>query len=237
MKQLLSMLGISLLTLAACKGKHDKQNQLSEQDQQAGWVALFDGKSLAGWHVYNKGNGPSAWQVVNGELSCIPDPKLEPADLVSDSSYDNYVLRFEWKISKGGNSGVFVNVVERADIPAAWASGPEYQLLDKSHPDSANPIKQPGCLYGFAPQLHPAASNPTGEWNQGEIKQQNGKISFYLNGIQTAEQDFTLPGWKDSVAHTFFKNFPEFGAHTSGHIALQDWRSAVSFRNIAIRKL
>lgn len=214
-------------------------NQLTEQEKKDGWKLLFDGKTTNGWHLYNKGNVPSAWMVVEEELYCNPDTfEVEHGDLVTDSEFENFDLKFDWKISKEGNSGVFFNVIERADIPTAWASGPEYQLLEKSHHDyETSPKKRAGCLYGFFEQKHVATTKPFSEWNVSEIKQINGKIEFYLNGVLTAQQDLTSQPWKDMVAKSGFKTFPEFGKSTKGRIALQDWSKGISFRNIKIKEL
>jgi hypothetical protein len=200
---------------------------------------LFDGKTTNGWHIYNKGIVPSGWIVQNDELHCKADAQnVEHGDLVTDKEFRNFDLRFEWKISHAGNSGAFINVVERVDIPAAWASGPEYQLLEKSHADYAtSEKKRPGCLYGFAPQINSIEPRPFVEWNQSRIKQENGKIEFYLNDVLTAEQDLYSQEWKDMVANSGFKDFPEFGKSTKGHIALQDWAKGVAFRNIKIKEL
>lgn len=217
----------------------DKPNELTAQEKKEGWSLLFDGKTTNGWHLYNKGKTPSAWIVQKGELYC--DPTLTSAvhgDLVTDKEYENYDLRFEWKISTAGNSGVFVNVKESKDIPTAWASGPEYQLLEKSHYDyNANPKKRAGCLYSFQSQKNAATDKPVGQWNQSRIVQKNGKIQFYLNGTLTAEEDFKSEKWKKMVADSHFKTFPEFGKYTKGHLTLQDWAKGISFRNIKIKQL
>lgn len=133
---------------------------------------------------------------------------------------------------------MFINVQEKSDLPTAWASGPEYQLLEKSHYDhNADPTKRAGCLYGFYPQKNTAPSKPAGQWNQSCIRQVNGKVEFYLNGVLTAEQDFNTAQWKKLVAESNFKTFPEFGKHSQGHIALQDWAKGISFRSIKIKQL
>ncbi|QHS59233.1 3-keto-disaccharide hydrolase [Chitinophaga agri] len=224
------------VVFTACAGTQ-ADNTLSGKETADGWQLLFDGKTTHGWHLYNRGDKPSQWEVKDGALVCSPGPGKELGDLVTDSSYSNYDLTFDWKISVDGNSGVFVNVTERADIPTAWASGPEYQLLEQSHHDYVIENKRPGCLYGFSPQLNKATPKPAGEWNQSEIKQENGKVSFYLNGVLTAEQDFNTQQWKDAVANSGFKVFPEFGKQTSGKIALQDWNKGIAFKNIKLRKL
>jgi len=127
--------------------------------------------------------------------------------------------------------------LERKDIPAGWASGPEYQLLDDANPDFTKPQSRSGCLYGFAPQKNPVKSRPSNTWNHSEIKQKNGKVKFYLNGILTAEEDFASKAWAYKVANSHFSKFPEFGKHIDGRITLQDWSTGVAFRNIKIKAL
>lgn len=215
-----------------------QNNQLSEIEKKDGWVLLFDGKTTNGWHLYNNPGKMSAWKVSNGELFCDPtEYEKDRGDLLTDKEYENYDFQFEWKISEGGNSGIFFNVLERADIPTAWASGPEYQLLEKSHADQAKPKSRAGCLYGFSAQINPAEERPAGAWNQGRIKQINGKLEFYLNGALTAQQDLASDEWKAKVAASGFKVFPEFGKYTKGKIALQDWAKGITFRNIKIKTL
>ncbi len=222
-----------------CSCNSSGPNILTAEEQKDGWELLFDGKTTNGWHLYNMGNAPSVWEVKNGTLVCNPNGhKLEEhGDLVSDKEFENFDLKFEWQITEGGNSGVFINVLERPDIMKAWGSGPEYQLLDNAHPDFPNPAKRSGCLFGFGPQKNPAANKPKGEWNESEIKQENGKISFYLNGVLTVEKDLTSTAWLDSLATSNFKTMPEYGKHTKGRIALQEWKGGASFRNVKIRKL
>lgn len=226
-----------LTTLISNSIAQVKDNQLSSQEQKEGYKLLFDGKSTNGWHLYNQGKIASVWVAKNGELKCIPGLEAAHGDLVTDGKFENYELKFDWKISKEGNSGVFINVLERADIPTAWASGPEYQLLEKSHHDYEKEMKRSGCLYNFSKQLNTAVLKPLGSWNQSVIKQQNGVVEFYLNGILTAKQDFKTKEWKDAIAATSFSNFPEFGKSVSGQIALQDWNKGVAFKNIKIKNL
>jgi hypothetical protein len=225
----------SACTISACTDPRQHDNQLTDQERKDGWTLLFDGGSTSGWHLYNKAVTPSAWTVSNGELVCDPVAKAEHGDLVTDSAYKNFDLKFDWKINKGGNSGVFINVNEKPEVPATWASGPEYQLLEPSNRDQKEPKKRTGCVFGFTPAKDPVAPRPFGEWNESEIKQQDGKVEFYLNGLLTDQRDFNSSAWTDSIANTYFKNFPGFGRQTGGPIALQDWTNGVSFKNIKIR--
>ena len=227
-------LAASMIASCAGGGKHD--NQLTDEEKKEGWALLFDGVSMKGWHLYN-GYKSATWSVKDGELVCGPDKRLEHGDLVTDKDFSNYDLRFDWKINKEGNSGVFIDVQERPDIPATYASAPEYQILEVSHVDYADPLKRTGVIFDLTRQMNPVNQRPAGEWNESRIVQQNGRVEFYLNGVLTTQQDFRSAAWTDSVARTHFNKYPEFGKHVSGHIALQDWFKAVSFKNMRIREL
>lgn len=227
--------------LISCSDQKAEDNQLSSQEKEEGWSLLFDGKTTDGWHLYNKGKIASTWMIKNGELYCNPDTTgIEHGDLVSDKTYQNFDLKFDWKISKAGNSGVFINVVEADTIPTAWASGPEYQLLEHENVGAdylKDSTKWAACLYSFARQKNIVSPKPLGQWNESRIKQVDGKIEFYLNGILTAEQDFNSEEWRNKVSNSGFKFFPLFGKNTSGSIALQEWSKGVAFKNIKLKEL
>jgi hypothetical protein len=230
--------------IASCTSAPEKassvENKLSDAEQKEGWILLFDGMSTNGWHVYNKGKAIKSWTVSKGELVCnaIQDTaKTEVQDLVTDSSYASFELVFEWSITPGGNSGVFINVVEQADLPTVWTSGPEFQLLDPLHGDYKDAKRRSGSLFGFLAAKDSIPEKPAGDWNRGRIKQKNGMVEFFVNDVPTVQQDFTTPAWRDTIAKTYFKNFPSFGKQTNGHIALQDWNKGVRFRNIKLRQL
>lgn len=214
-----------------------QDNQLSNSEKEEGWKLLFDGSTLDGWHVYNQGKAESAWEAVDGVLRCNPEKSDDPADLLTDAQYENFEFVFEWKIEEEGNSGVFINVVEKPEIKTAWATGPEYQLLSNSHVEVDVPLKKSGCLYNFFPQKNPAETKSSTEWNTSKIIQIDGKTQFYLNEVLTMEVDFKSQAWADTVANSGFKDYPEFGKSTKGHIALQDWAKGIAFRNLKIKEL
>ncbi|MDF2157284.1 DUF1080 domain-containing protein [Algoriphagus sp. CAU 1675] len=245
----LNTLYLSLISLliVSCQSKNKEENssepeaiqdnQLSDSEKGEGWKLLFDGTTLEGWHVYNQGEAPSAWEVFNGELRCNPERTSDPADLLTDNQYENFDFRFEWKIEEEGNSGVFINVIEKPEIMFAWNTGPEYQLLSNSHFEVDVPVKKSGCLYGFYGQKNPAETKSSEEWNQSRILQVDGKTQFYLNGVLTVEVDFNSQAWSDTVANSNFSKYPDFGKSTKGHIALQDWAKGISFKNLKIKEL
>ena len=226
--------------IPACSGPSEQHNILSDQEQKDGWVLLFDGKTMNGWHVFNRGNIPSAWSVDSGNLVCNPHAKnVKHGDLVTDIEYENFDLTFEWKISHAGNSGVFVNVQERPDLGTTFSTGPEYQLLDDRNvePDYLKDSShKAAAIFGVIPNTKNTIPN-SGEWNQSHIQQQNGKLTFWLNGVQTVQVEMKSEEWKKSVAASNLSHYPEFGINSKGHIAVQDWTNGVSFRDIKIRKL
>src|SRR5262249_46301903 len=142
---------LAAFLLSSCVGIKERDNQLTEAEKKEGWVLLFDGSSTNGWHLYNRGKVPSVWIAKDGDLYCDANSKREQGDLTSDQEYENFDLKFDWKIEKMGNSGVFIDVVEKPEIQTAWASGPEYQILEKSHPDYPDSTKRSGCMFGFGP--------------------------------------------------------------------------------------
>lgn len=221
----------------SCTSQSTEPNTLSEKEKNDGWDLLFNGKDLSGWHLYNSNTNQSAWVVSKGKLYCDPNSDENRRDLVSNEEYENYELKFEWQLEKEGNSGIFINVKEDTAIAQTYFSGPEYQLLEDSHMDFNLPLKKSGCLYNFTPQLNAVRTKMRGEWNESRIIQKDGVIEFYLNGHQTAKMDLKSSAWKDLVSKSNFKQYPDFGKYTKGHIALQDWSRGVSFRNIKIRKL
>ncbi len=234
--------------LAACESTpkeetpHEKAfNTLSEEEKKQGWKLLFDGKSTQGWHVYNHGDTTSKWSVENGELWCNPESKAgDFGDLVTNESFTNFELVYDWKIAKGGNGGVFVNVQENQQNPTAYMTGLEMQLLDNENGEERhkiNPTHWAGCLYDISGKAENSKPKPFGEWNHSRIVHRDGRVIFFLNGLKTADANITAPDWKTKVQKSNLRNFPDFAKAISGKIALQDHTDAVWFRNMKIREL
>ena len=148
----------------SCSSKADNHNTLSDQEKSEGWTSLFDGKTINGWHLFNKGNTASAWSADSGVLVCNPRAKnIKHGDLVTDKEYENYDLKFDWKISKAGNSGAFINVQEQPQFGSTFSTGPEYQLLDDKNMD-ADYLKdlthKAASIFGVIPNASNSAPIP-----------------------------------------------------------------------------
>src|SRR5512137_1732568 len=111
MKQINIILScVLVLGLAASCGSKGKK---VEKEAEKGWTVLFDGTSTTGWRGYDTTAFPSkGWNIVDGTLHCIGSGAGEAGgagggDIIYDKKFSNFELSFEWKISEGGNSGVF----------------------------------------------------------------------------------------------------------------------------------
>ena len=216
---------------------------LSETEIAEGWISLFDGKSTAGWHKYGGAPVGSAWKVADGTLHLDANQKENwqikgGGDIVSDSSFENFHLKLEWKIDTCGNSGIMFYVHEdTAKYKFPWMTGPEMQVLDnKCHPDAKIIKHRAADLYDIKTSA-PETVKPALEWNLAEIKCENGALEFYLNGEKVLTTTLWDEAWKTTLKTTKWKEFPDFGTYKNGKIALQDHGNNVWFRNIKIKKL
>lgn len=182
----------------------------------------------------------AAWKVQDGALSLDQDAKKNGApggDLVTNDEYENYELSIEWKISEGGNSGIIFGVHEDPKLGATYLSGPEMQVLDdQKHPDGKFTKHNSGDLYDMK-KSEKYAAKPVGEWNTAVIRKKDGKLTFWLNGVQTIDVTMGSDEWKTLLDNSKFKTWKAFGQYPKGHIALQDHGDQVWYRSVKIRQL
>ena len=107
-----------------------KQNTLTQEEIDDGWVLLFDGKTMNGWRDYNGKSLTGPWEVVDGTIQADGEGDDLTGYIVTDRAYENFELSWDWKISEGGNSGLLYHVVERPQFAVPYLTGPEYQLID-----------------------------------------------------------------------------------------------------------
>lgn len=209
-------------------------------DTSEGWVSLFDGESINGWHTYGHSSVGSAWDVDEGtlHLKSKADYPQDRGDLVTDDDYENFHLKLEWKISEGGNSGIIFFVHEdTSKYNTTYQTGPEMQVLDNDkHPDGKIHTHRAGDLYDLIACTEETVK-PVGEWNLAEVKADDGKLDFYLNGVNVVSTTIFDEAWKEMVASSKFGQMPGFSMYKKGKIALQDHDDEVWYRNIMIKNL
>ena len=218
-----------------------KPNTLTRKEKKEGWKLLFDGQTTKGWHTYLRDTVGSKWQVKDGALVFDPtQPDNGGGDIVTNEVYENYELQLQWKISKGGNSGIIFDVQEDPQFNATYLTGPEMQVLDNiDAEDNKKPNHLAGCLYDMSGDASVSKPNPVGEWNQVRLIQNKGHLTFWLNGIKTFDGQIGSPEWNAMVANSKFKNkaFWNFAKVAKGKIALQQHPGSSGWRNIKIRQL
>jgi hypothetical protein len=189
---------------------------LSAEEQRLGFEALFDGKSFTGWE--QKGN----WVIADGAFY----RKDKGGDLTWKVKQipDDFELRFEWKVSKGCNSGVYYR-------PGQY----EYQVLDNvGSPYGENPRQAAASLF-FCMAPSRDATRPVGEWNEGRIVGKGTVIQHWLNGEAVIDFDYTDPKWAKEIELLRIRgaNLAARGAF----LRLQDHGQDVWFRNLRLRTI
>ncbi len=228
-------------------------NRLTDAEKLAGWQLLFDGETTVGWEGFNDTPFPTqSWSVEDGTLRTLAD--RSGGDLVTVSQFENFELVFDWKLVKGGNSGVKYLVQkawagpgyrphmnrERKARALLGATGPEYQLLDDT---TLNRHKKGweysscGSLYLLYKPGPDKQVNPAGQWNRSRIVVRGTHGEHWLNGKKLLEYEFNSPEMFARVEKTKFKRVPGFGFKGEGHIALTHHNHPVWYRNIKIRTI
>lgn len=210
----------------------ENHNQLTSAEAAAGWVLLFDGESLDQWRTYRKPAPGLPWQSIDGELTLT---QRGGGDLITKQTWADFELKLEWKISEGGNSGVFILASEES-VPI-YVRAPEIQILDDArHADNKLDTHRSGSLYDMI--AAPAESQrDAGAWNQMTVLHNGGELKIWQNDVLVADIRIGGERWNQLVAASKFADWEGFGANASGHIGLQDHGDRVSFRNLIIRSL
>lgn len=238
----LSMIFVMIAFIAGCKTESGP-NTLTKAEIKEGWVLLFDGTSSNGWRGYNKQEFPAGWQAVDGTLYCKASGRgeaggIEGGDIIFDKKFSNFELSLEWKISEGGNSGIFY-LAQEVDTLPIYATAPEMQVLDnEKHIDGRDSIHCAGALYDLIP-VAKDLPKPVGEWNQAKILVFKGTVEHWLNGKKLFEYHLWTDQWNKMIEKSKFPAFNPNWAQVAqeGYIGLQDHGDDVWFRNIKIREL
>ncbi len=217
-----------------------KETEEIEVTNDAEWIVLFDGTSFDKWRGYGSEEMPSEWILENGSMAFTPG-EIGGKNIITKQKFTNFVLSLEWKISEGGNSGIFWGVYEDEKFKEAYQTGPEIQVLDNAkHPDAkvATGTHKAGSLYDMI-ACPDEFINPAGEWNLCVLEINHeinlGKVSMNGNEVMT----FPIHGdaWNNMVTNSKFDGWEGFGKYQTGHIGLQDHGDKVWYRNVKIKEL
>lgn len=198
---------------------------LSKSEKRDGFVMLFDGRNFDKWI-------PSeAYDITkDGLIRSNPDKKAG-TNLYTKEEYDNFIYRFEFKLTPAANNGIGIHAPLEGDVAYV---GKEIQVLDNDADvyKELAPYQYHGSVYGIIPAKR-GALKPLGEWNQEEIRVDGSKIKVTLNGQVIVDGDLkeaTKNGTMDKLDHPGLKR-------TTGHIGFLGHGSEVFFRNIRVKRL
>ncbi len=237
MKSYFKLLGVfTLATLSLMNVFAQKTTTATHKHK---WITLFDGKTLKGWHGYNKTGAVSNWEVRDGAMTCLGAAKeASGGDIVTDKVFSDFELTWEWKVDKGSNSGVMYHVLEGAKWHSPYETGPEYQVLDDvGFPEKLEDWQKAGADYGMTPPNDMKVLKPVGEWNTSRIIFRKGHVEHWLNNKKIVEFDAWTSEWNKKRAASKWKDYPDYGIAKTGKIALQDHGDKAYYKNIKIRPL
>lgn len=231
---------IASLMLFSCGQGGGKKTESAKEN----WIVLFDGSGTDEWRGYGKETFPEGgWIVEEGTLHVMGSGRGEAGgggDIITKRKFANFELELEWKVSEGGNSGIFYLAQEIEGEPI-WKSAPEMQILDNErHLDAKlgkDGNRQAGSLYDLIPAV-PQNSKPAGEWNHVKIIVYKGTVVHQMNGENVLEYHLWTEDWNKMVTESKFKDYQWFlNTAGEGYIGLQDHGDDVWFRNIRIKEL
>lgn len=176
---------------------------VSDAELAEGWISLFDGKTLFGWRP----NSDLNWSVRDGAI-CADQGK--PGLLLTTFQLADFELRCEYRLQKGGNSGIFLRTPFYPKNPAKDCY--ELNMCD-SHPAFST-----GSIVGR--KKADGTFRGEGGWMTMDVRVEGRQIRARLNG--TPVVDFS-----DQSS----------SALRVGHVGLQLNGGAVAFRKIALRPL
>lgn len=265
MKQLIAILVLTM-AIYSCRTdtkKESKPDAKTEvQAEINDWIMLFDGTSTEGWRAYNGDAIPPGWVAKDGMLTFDTELGLEQnytggKDIIYGAEeFENFEFYLEWKLPKGGNSGIFYHLKENIENMGPPDISPEYQLIDDENyadihdltayntrvgfenPSQLHPLQQTASDYAmYAANPSQKILNPVGEWNSSKIVFTPERVEHWLNGKMVLSFKPWTEEWHAKKNAGKWKDADLYGSFKKGYIGLQDHSSPIWFKNIKIKKL
>jgi hypothetical protein len=221
-------------------------NTISPLEANEGWKLLWNGKTTEGWRGAKLSAFPDkGWSITDGILKVQKSGGAESSnggDIVTTKKYKNFMLKVDFKITKGANSGIKYFVDSEMNKGDGSAIGCEFQILDdENHPDAKLGVKGNrtlGSLYDLIPSDRSGNFNFDKDgFNTALVIVNGNKVEHWLNGVKIVEYERNNQMFNALVAYSKYKNWPNFGNLIEGNILLQDHGDEVFFKNIKIKEL
>ncbi|MGC9328903.1 MAG: 3-keto-disaccharide hydrolase [Candidatus Hinthialibacter sp.] len=203
--------------LTSCSWFDFSSSKVTVDDIQNPYVPLFNGENLDGWVVMGD---PEGWSVQDGVIRS--EGGRGGNWLRSVQEYSDFSLILDYKISPGGNSGVFIRCAEQGN---PWETGYECQISNEQPP--RDELHCTGSLYGYV-KADPRPDETPDEWHTCEIVSKKNRILIFVDGVNTVDVD-----------QSKIENIQD--KPLQGYIGLQDSHTeeghSIEFRNIRLREL
>ncbi|KAA5546233.1 DUF1080 domain-containing protein [Roseiconus nitratireducens] len=188
----------------------------TSSNEEPEFTQLFDGRTFDGWR--HGGN----WIIQDGAF--YRSESGGSLTFTRAKVPDDFELRFEWKVSKGCNSGVYYRPGQV-----------EYQVLDNQHSSYGENPRQSAASLFFCMAPSKDATKPFGEWNTARIVCKGTVIQHWLNEEKVLDFDYADPRWAPMVHLLAIRGGDLSGR--GGELWLQDHGQPVWFRKLAWREI
>lgn len=184
----------------------DGMNWLKPEEITDGWIRLFDGYTLFGW----KSNGKLTWSVKEGVITADSTDAADQGLLVSTTRFADYELRCDFRVEKGGNSGIFLRTPVNPTDPGVDCY--ELNMCD------SKPAFATASLVKRAEPTRTILGD--GDWHTFHVKLEGPQVVVKFDGEQVLE-------YVDKTEKPL----------TTGHIGLQMNGGKIEFRNLFLKPL
>lgn len=211
----------------------DIQTYLANMPYTKGFEPIFNGEDLTGWQGLVE-NPIARSKMSKEELASKQreaDAKLKESWSVKDGAiyftghgdnlctirpYGDFEMLVDWKISKDGDSGIYLR------------GSPQVQIWDPTGKEPATRVGSGGLYNNEKNRSTPltVADNPVGEWNTFHIKMVGERVTVHLNGVLVVDNVVMENYWDRSI--------PIFPAEA---IELQAHGNELAFRNLYVKEL
>ena len=193
----------------------------------------MNGRELttADWRGYSEAQFPQgSWSLDDDVLRALAAGP--PVDLITRERFRDFTLHFEWRLPRGGSSGVLYRVDEQ--LEHSWQSGPEMQLLDdEHHQDGANALTSCGALCGLIAPWHDQR-DIANAYHSSRLIVSGSKVQHWIDDTEVLGYDLESEEVRERISRSKLREWPQFALVTEGHIPLQHHGNEAYFRRIRI---
>lgn len=172
-----------------------------------GWVSLFNGKDLSGWHQLN---GKAKYHVENGEIVGTTVADTPNSFLVTDKDYSDFILELDLLVANEMNSGIQFRSLSKADVMDGRVHGYQCEVDPSTRAWSGGIYDEARRGWLYTGELNQAAKPAfkLGQWNHYRIECVGNSIRTWLNGIPVAYllDDMTPGGFIALQVHAIGKD-------------------------------